>query len=169
MRGKRDGLSAARASGLCRSFLGNSCRSDTSGCRSISTRIGGGASIVVKLLLSRFTGTFVTQLHIALPLSTEPTIPDCEERLRKVRLDSPALVVNVMVSGIVGCKMLQRIPGESIAAVIVNGFDGRKGEEPHALASRHPGCQECDASASSIEKESFNGMVVESAESIGNV
>lgn len=74
-----------------------------------------------------------------------------------------------MVSGIVGCEMLQRIPRESIAAVIVNRLDGGEGEEPHALAIRHPGCQECDAGASSIEKESFNGMVVESTESIGNV
>jgi hypothetical protein len=36
--------------------------------------------------------------------------------------------------------VLERIPGECVAAVVVYGFDRRAGEEPHSLA----GCHACD-------------------------
>ena len=93
------------------------------------------------LLLSSLPRALVLQFDITIPTGVEQTIPESEERLGEVGLDTPALVVNVMVGGIVGCEMLQRVPRERIAAVIVHGLDRRASEEPHGLANGHPRSQ----------------------------
>lgn len=126
-------------------------------------------SIKVYLLLGILTGSLVTQLDLASPLRAKKTIPEDEERLGEIGLDTPALVVDVMVSGVVGGEMLQWIPGEGIATVIIDSLDSREGEEPHGLAVSHAGDQESNSSASRIQEESLNRVVVESTEGIWNI
>lgn len=54
-------------------------------------------------------------------------------------LDPPALMVDVVIAGVVGCDVLQRIERQGIAAMVVHGFDSGAREEPHALTGTHTG------------------------------
>lgn len=74
-----------------------------------------------------------------------------------------------MVRGIITREVLERIPGERVAAVVVDGFDGRAGEEPHALAGGQEGRFVGDAGAERVEEEAFERVVVEGAEGVGDV
>lgn len=129
----------------------------------------GLSNICVNLLLSALTSPLVAKLDLARPLGAEQAVPEDKEGLGEVGLDAPTLMVNVMIGGIVGSEVLQRVPGEGVAAVVVNGLDGRKGEEPHGLTVGHARNQESNASTSSIQKESLDGVVVQGAKSVGNV
>lgn len=60
-------------------------------------------------------------------------IPENEERLREVVLDPPALVVHVVKQSVVWGQHLERIPGEMIARMIINGFDRSEDEEENGL------------------------------------
>ena len=74
--------------------------------------------------LGRRSITFIAQLKITtLPTGVHTPIPKGEKRLRKIRFDPPALVVDVMIRGIVGRDSLQRVPGDGIAAMVIDGFD----------------------------------------------
>lgn len=134
--------------------------------RDCARRLG---SIQIHLLLGILAGSLVAQLDLTSPLSAKQTVPEDKERLGEVGLDTPALVMNVVVGGVVGGKMLEWIPGEGIATVIVDSFDGRHCKEPHGLAGTHTGDQESNTSASRIQEESLNWVVVEGTESIWNV
>lgn len=46
-------------------------------------------------------------------------------------------MVDVVVCGVVAGEMLQWIPWELVAAVVVYCLDGGAGEEPHSLAGGH--------------------------------
>lgn len=129
----------------------------------------GLSSIRVHLLLGALTGPFVAKLNLTLPLGVEEAVPEDEEGLGEIALDAPALMVNIVVGGIVRGEVLQRIPGEGVSAVVINGLDGRAGEEPHGLAVGHPGNQEANTCTSGIQKETLNGVVVESTESVRDV
>lgn len=129
----------------------------------------GLSGIHIHLLLGALAGTLVAKLNFTLPLGVEEAVPKDEEGLGEVALDAPALMVNIMIGGIVGGEVLQRIPGEGVSAVVINGLDGRAGEEPHGLAVGHTGNQEANACTSSIQKETLNGMVVESTESVRDI
>lgn len=77
--------------------------------------------------------------------------------------------MNVMVSGVVRRDLLQRVPRELIATVVVDCLYCGHGEEPHALTSGHAGGQECHTGAGGIQQETFNRVVVQSTKSIWNV
>ncbi len=62
-------------------------------------------------LLGLAPGSFVFQGCIALPHGPQERVPECEEWLGEVRLDAPALMVNVVVSCIVTGDVLNRVPG----------------------------------------------------------
>lgn len=102
-------------------------------------------------------------------MSCEKPIPDGEEGLGEVSLDTPTLVVNIMVGGIVGSEMLQGVPGESIAAVIVHSLNSRTGKKPHGLAVSHSSRQERNTGTGSVEEESLHRMVIQSTERIWDV
>jgi hypothetical protein len=53
--------------------------------------------------------------------------------------------------------------------VIIDSLDSREGEEPHGLAVCHAGDQESNSSASRVQEESLNRVVVESTEGIWNI
>lgn len=65
--------------------------------------------------------------------------------------------------------MLQGIPGECVATVVVDGLDGREGEEPHGLAIGHAGNKKSNTCTSSIQEKSFNRMIVQGTEGIGYI
>lgn len=74
-----------------------------------------------------------------------------------------------MISSVVGGDLLKGIPREGVAAMIIDRLDRGHGEKPHALTVAHSSCEVCDTRASSIEQESFNGMVIQSTKSIRNI
>lgn len=129
----------------------------------------GLSSIRVNLLLGALTSPLVAKLDLARPLRAEQAVPENKEGLREIGLDTPALVVNVVIRGIVRGEVLQRVPGEGVAAVVVNRLDGRQGKEPHGLAVCHARDQESNASTRCVQKESLNGVVVEGTKCVGNV
>lgn len=140
---------AAQTSACGRSLGGDHCGLGLdSGC--IGRSFGRLGRLHVHLLLCVVPGPLVAELHLARPLGVQQPVPEDEEGLREIGLDTPALVMNVVVGGVVGGKMLQGIPGEGVAAVVVNGLDGRAGEEPHRLAVGHSGDQEGDARSGGI-------------------
>lgn len=74
-----------------------------------------------------------------------------------------------MISGIIGCQMLQRIPRERISTVVINSFNSGECEIPHGLAIGHHRCQEPYSSPSSVKKESFNWVIVKSSKCIRDI
>jgi len=99
-------------------------------------------------------------LHIAIVHCSTEAVKIGEKGLREIRLDSPALVVDIMIGSIVGEDPVDRVIWECIAAMVQNGLDGGAGEEPHRLAHCHTSEQVRDAGAKSVKCESFEGVVV---------
>lgn len=126
-------------------------------------------SIRINLLLSTLTSSLVPQVDITLPLGTEQAVPDNEEGLREVGLDAPALVVNVVIRSIIRGEVLQGIPRKRVAAVIVDGLDGREREKPHRLTSRHARNKESNSGTYRIQQETLDRMVVQGPERVRHV
>lgn len=77
--------------------------------------------------------------------------------------------MDIVVCGIVASDELKRVEGETVAAVVVDGFDGATAEEEHCLACGEA-CEEvCEASTGCVEEEALDGVVVESTEGVGDV
>ena len=74
-----------------------------------------------------------------------------------------------MIACIVRSNALQRVPRESVAAVVINSLESAAGEENHALTRRQTSGFEGNAGSEGIEEEAFKGVIVESAKSVGNV
>ncbi|KAL8902461.1 MAG: hypothetical protein Q9207_004682, partial [Kuettlingeria erythrocarpa] len=62
-----------------------------------------------------------------------------------------------------------RVPGQPVAAVIIDALEDGDGAEAHGLANREAGEHEGDGGADRVEDESFGEGVVEGAEGVGNV
>lgn len=77
--------------------------------------------------------------------------------------------MNIMVCSIVVGHKLQGIPGEGVATVVVNGLEGRKGKEAHALARCHARQLEADAGTERIEQEALQRVVIQRAIRIRDV
>lgn len=105
----------------------------------------------------------------ALVFCAEDAVPKGEEGLGKVGLDAPGLVVNVVVGGIVVGDELEGVPGKGVAAVVVNGLHGGKGEEAGALEGGHAGNFETNTGAESVEEKALKGVVVEGPVGVGDV
>lgn len=106
---------------------------------------------------------------VTLPHGTENSIPGGEEGLGEVGLDAPALVVDVVVSGIVAGDVLQGVPGQRVSAVVVDRLHHAADKEEHALARGHEGALVGDGRTESVEHETLDGVVVEGAVGVGNV
>jgi hypothetical protein len=104
-----------------------------------------------------------------LVLGAEDLIPDGEEGLREVGLDSPCLMMDVVVCGIVAGDELQRVPREVVATVVVHSLHSGEAEEECALADAHSHGFERSAGSEGVKKESLNWMVVQSAIGIRHV
>lgn len=88
-------------------------------------------------MLSCLAATLIPCRGITYKDGAQQPVPKGEKGLRKVGLDTPALVVYVVVAGIVARDVLQRIPGQRVATVIIDGLEGRADKEVQALARRH--------------------------------
>lgn len=78
-------------------------------------------------------------------------------------------MMNVMVGRVVGGDELKWVPGEVIAAMIIDRLDGGHGKEPHCLTGCQASNQECHAGSGSVEQKSFYRMVVQCSKGIRNV
>jgi len=114
-------------------------------------------------------GTLVFGSHVALVHCPANSVEVDEEWLREVGLDTPGLVVDVVVSSIVGEEPVNRVVGECVAAVVKNCLDSRTGEKPHGLSHRHACEQIAQTSTQRIEGETFERVVVQSAVGIWDV
>jgi hypothetical protein len=77
--------------------------------------------------------------------------------------------MDIVVSGIIAGEMLDRVPGERIAAMVIHGLQCRQRKEDHALSRGQAGDFVGNACAEGIKEESFEGVVIESAVGIGDV
>jgi hypothetical protein len=92
---------------------------------------------LIQFLLSSTPSLLVAESYVALPHGAQVLVPESEKWLRKVGLNPPTLVVNVVVSRIIGCDMLQRVKRQCVAAVVIHSLDGRSSKEPNGLPDRH--------------------------------
>lgn len=74
-----------------------------------------------------------------------------------------------MVFSVVPERPLERVPGEFVAAVVVDGLERAEGEEGEAALLRHAGDFECESGAEGVHEEAFEGVVVECSEGVGAV
>lgn len=126
--------------------------------------------VLVKLLLSSDSRSFVASRNVtADPFCAEKTVPEGEEWLAEVGLDAPALVVNVVVTGVVAGNVLERIPRKSVTAVIIDSLDSAASKEPHGLSASHTSEHVGNTSTQCVKKEALEGVVVQSAISVRDV
>lgn len=93
------------------------------------------ANIHLRFLLRGQSRPLVPRTNIPTrPHSPKRTIPKRKERLAEIGLDAPALVMHIMITSVIRGQMLERVPWESVAAVIVDGFESAAGEEADGLA-----------------------------------
>lgn len=71
--------------------------------------------------------------------------------------------------GVVVEESLERVEGQVVSAVVVDGLESREGEEGECSAVAHATDKECKAGADTVHKESLEGVVVESAKRVGHV
>ena len=69
-------------------------------------------------------------------------------------------MMHIVIACVIRGNMLQRVPGKSIAAVVVYSLDGAAGKEHHALACRQASDFEGNAGAKSVKKKAFKGVIV---------
>lgn len=100
---------------------------------------------------------------------TQNRIPEGKERLRKVGLDAPCLMVDIVVSSIVGCDELQRIPGKMIATMIIDSFHCRTGKEAGALAHSHACHLKRNTSTERVQQETLERVIIQSPKSVRDV
>lgn len=67
-------------------------------------------------------------------------VPESEEWLREIRLDSPSLMVYVVIGSIVARQVLERVPRKRISTVIIHSLDSGQTEEQKPESLRHPSC-----------------------------
>lgn len=121
-----------------------------------------------RLALARFHLLY-SVFPVALVPRVQDAVPEDKERLREVGLDAPCLVMDVVVGGVVARDVLQGVPGQGVAAVVVNGLDGREAEEEETLAGGHARKKEANTGAEGVEEETLKGVVIQSAVGVRNV
>lgn len=119
--------------------------------------------ILFNLFLSSNSRPLVAGRDVATnPFGTKKAVPEGEERLAEVGFDTPALVVNIVIAGVVAGDVLERVPRKGIATVVINSLDGAAGKEPHGLSAGHACEHVGNAGAQSVQKEALEGVIVES-------
>lgn len=69
-----------------------------------------------------------------MPYRPRDSVPECEEWLTEVGLNTPALVVDVVVCGVIARNMLKRIPWQFVPTMVVYCLNGGPGKEAHSLS-----------------------------------
>lgn len=70
------------------------------------------------------------------------------------------LVMNIVIVRVITGNHLERVPGEAVPAVVVDGLQGRHGEEKHGLADAHAARPLRDKRAEAVEQEALDGVVI---------
>lgn len=78
-------------------------------------------------------------------------------------------MVNIMVISVVVREELQWVPRQPETRMIVDRLDRGEGEEPHSLPDTHTSEFESEEGTHGVFEEAFERMVVERAESIGDI
>lgn len=101
----------------------------------------------------------LSQLVLVVSDQTQFTRPEAEldsqVRLAEVGLDTVGLVMDVVIVGVVGEEELQRVPPQSVPAVIIDRLDGREGEEEDGFPSRQSGESVRNGRSDRIEQEAL--------------
>lgn len=118
------------------------------------------------LLVDTIPGALVAEFDVARPAGAKEAVPEGEERLGEVVLDSPALMVDIVVSGVVPSQLLEGVPRESVAAVVIDRLDSGEGEVQHGLSGAHHSGEIPNPGASSVEEESLDWVIVQSTKRI---
>lgn len=130
----------------------------------------GGETVLFNQGSRLLSGRGIAGRNVAAgPLRAEPAVPADQEGLREVGLDAPALVVHVVVDSVVPENLLERIPRERVAAVVIDRFHGAEAEEDHSSAQAHPRELVCQTGADGVHEQALEGMVVQRAERVGDV
>ena len=119
--------------------------------------------------LNRFTVTGILCSQITLECSAKEVIPETEIWLRKVVLDPPALVVNIVERRVIAGDHLEWVPWDCISTVVVNNLQGRESEKPDSFAVLDAGNVERERGTEHVQNEGLGRMSIESAITIGHV
>lgn len=74
-----------------------------------------------------------------------------------------------MVTRVIACDVLQRIPWKCISAVVIHCLDRGESEEQHPLTWTQTCDFIADASTKCIQEEAFEWMVIQSSECVRDV
>lgn len=78
-------------------------------------------------------------------------------------------MMNVVIVRRIPADHLQRVPGQIIPAMVINGFACREEEKECGLADSQTGEGLGERSTQRVEEEALEGVVVESAERVRDV
>lgn len=84
-------------------------------------------------------------------------------------LQPPSLVVEVVEAGAVGVEEAERVPGEDVAGVVADGFDGGGAGEEHALARGQAGDLAGEHEGEDVEEEGLEPVGVDGAVGVRDV
>lgn len=104
-----------------------------------------------------------------LVLGIKQAVPEGEEGLGEVGLDTPVLVVDVMVGSVVAGNELEGVPWELVTAVVIDSLDCRHGKKPHALTNSHESNLESNGGSKGVEKEALKGVIIKSTIGIRHI
>jgi len=79
------------------------------------------------------------------------------------------LMMNIMIISIIPKKYLQRIPRQTIPAVIIHRLTHRHEKQDHRLSRGHPRYPLCQNSACRIQQKPLHRMIIQRAKSIWNI
>lgn len=104
-----------------------------------------------------------------LVLGAKEFVPKGEEGLRKVCLDTPYLVVDIVVDGVIRESPLEQVEWKTVPAVVINGFHGGKRVQEYVLAWSQPENHGRSAGSESVQQKAFNRVVVQGTISVWHV
>lgn len=92
-----------------------------------------------------------------------------ERNGRRNHLETPSLMMFIVISSVDCGKEIHRIPRKLISAVIGTSLCGREGREHHTFPQRHPSTNDSKNKGSDAEKETLARVVVYSAPTVRHV
>ena len=91
------------------------------------------------VLVDGDTPLFLLVLLESLEVGLEQVVPESEERLSKIGLDTELLMMNIVIDSVVGEKPLEWIEWQSVPTVIIDGFHGGKSVKEHLFSMSQMG------------------------------
>lgn len=88
---------------------------------------------------------------------------ECDETVHSISKERD-LLVSVVVE-----KSLEWVEGQVVSAVIINGLQGREGEEDQGTTVTHAAEKEGQRGSNTVHQEALKGMVVKGAKRVGDI